>query len=165
MKEVNENAPHFGKYKIKTPEELQAKVDSYFDSCDKHKTSTLVGTGANAVIMEVPDPQPYTMAGLALHVGLTSRQALLNYAERDGFDEVLRVARMRIMAHTEAKLHRPGNNNGIIFALSNNFRQDFQTEKNINVSGGLNNTNTDLTNMPPEERKKRLEELLEKRGE
>lgn len=121
---ANENflksSRNFGHYKLKTPEELQAKVDAYFSECDNHTKKALVGTGANAVVKRVPDPRPYTWIGLARAVGLEGRQSLLNYVERDGYGEILMKARLKIEQQWEEALHRPANNRGVMFNLTNN---------------------------------------------
>ncbi|MCX7772294.1 MAG: DNA-packaging protein [Clostridia bacterium] len=133
---------NFGKYKIKTPEELREKIEAYFKACDEHQTKMLLGQGANAKVESVPDPQPYTVTGLALAVGLSSRLSLLGYAERDGFAEVLEEARAKIEAQWESKLSRLGNNNGVMFALMNNSKFGGwanKSQQDLNVGGQTGN--------------------------
>ena len=138
-----DNPGNFGYYKIKTPEELQQKVNAYFDECDRHQTRALVGTGPNAEVRTFPDPKPYTWTGLALAIGLAGRKSILNYCERDGYAPILRAARMKIEAQWEEKLQRLGNNNGVMFALTNNTiaenRYVNKTEQDVNLGGQAGN--------------------------
>lgn len=138
-----DNTRCLGHYKIQTPEELQLRVDAYFDAQDHHETRALVGTGQFAEIRTFPDPQPYTWIGLARAIGLGGRQSLINYSTRDEFAPILRQARLRIEEQWEAKLQRLGNNNGIVFALTNNTvaedRYVQKTEQDINLGGQAGN--------------------------
>jgi hypothetical protein len=156
-----------GIYKIQTPEELQALVDSYFKSCDEHTVRKLVGTGKDAQIMTVPEPEPYTWTGLALAVGLSGRQALINYRGRDEFAPILNTARAKIQAQWESKLQRLGNNNGVQFALTNNTLiegDEYRSKQDINLGGQSDNpvhmikhSADDLT----EEQLRKIREILE----
>lgn len=156
----------FGKFKIETPEKLQTLVDAYFDACDAHMSDQLVGAGANAVVLRVPDPKPYTWTGLALAVGLSGRQAIFKYTQRDGFDEVLLAARMRIQEQWEGKLQRLGNNGGVMFALTNNTigeeKYESSTKSDVNIGGQVGNPLlVDVTTLGlTEEQLKTLEGVL-----
>lgn len=139
-----DNPGNFGKYKLKNAKALQKKVDAYFIAQDNHVTTALVGTGPNAMVRSFPDPQPYTWTGLARAIGLSGRQAILNYMDRDEFAPILREARMRIEEQWEAKLHRLGNNNGIMFALMNNTspengQWDNKVTQTVNMGGQAGN--------------------------
>lgn len=84
---------------IETPEEFEERADAYFDLC--HNS----------------DKRP-TVNGLALALGMSSRQTLLNYCERDGFLDVVKRARTRLEAAWEDGLSG-GNAAGTIFWLKN----------------------------------------------
>jgi len=130
-----DNSRCLGKYKIKTPEELQERIDSYFKACDTNRTDKLLGDGANAIVSEVPDPIPYTLTDLALHIGLRGgRQSILNYQERDGFDEIIEEAKLKILSQWERRLARVGNNSGAQFYVTNNAK-GYIDQKNVNVGG------------------------------
>ena len=61
---------------FKSPEEMQKMIDAYFDDgCEKIVKHTVTGTR-----YEVPTP---TICGLALFLGFSSRQSLLDYQNRD----------------------------------------------------------------------------------
>jgi len=87
--------------KFKTPEELDLKIQEYFDKCDK-------------------DKRPYTMSGLALALD-TSRQTLIDYSERDQFVDSIKKAKGKCEAFAEEGLFRNTQVAGIIFNLKNNY--------------------------------------------
>ena len=66
----------------KTAEELQLAIDEYFDTCD-NRIQQVYSKKSDGVI-EVINPEPYTMAGLAYAMG-TDRKTILNYEKRDEF--------------------------------------------------------------------------------
>ena len=154
----------FGKYMIKTPEELQARVTSYFKECDEHQQ--LVHITPNGDRIYELQPQPYTWTGLALAVGLSGRTALNNYFERDQFYDVLLAARLKIQAQWEGKLQRLGNNNGVMFNLTNNTLKEEQfVNKTIvdqNLGGQPGNPVEVKQNIDdlPEEALEKMKELL-----
>lgn len=89
----------------KTAEELQAKVEEYFDSTDR-----------------------ITFAGLAYHLGL-SREALYNYEERDQFVDVVKRARDRVKAVFEERAIYEPNPTGVIFVMKNlGYSDNIKTE-------------------------------------
>jgi len=79
-----------------TPAELQDQIDDYFDQEDTK----------------------FTVCGLALFLGFTSRQSLLDYQNKDEFTDIIKKARLRIECGYEELLQKPGCT-GIIFALKN----------------------------------------------
>lgn len=84
---------------FETPEQFKASADAYFDSC--------------AQLEKRP-----TVNGLALALGMNSRQSLLNYAEREGFLDVVKEARTKLEAAWEDGLSG-SNVAGTIFWLKN----------------------------------------------
>lgn len=84
--------------KWRTVEELQIKIDKYFNDCK------LSG-------------EPLTITGLALALD-TNRQTLINYQAKDGFDEVINKAKLMIENAYEIRLINSGRS-GDIFALKN----------------------------------------------
>lgn len=71
-------------------------------------------------MMEVPDPKPYTISGLAYFLG-TNRQTLLNYEQKDEFFDTIRAAKARIEMFVEESLWTPKIATGVMFNLKNNF--------------------------------------------
>lgn len=85
--------------KYKTAEELQKKIDEFFDGVD----------GTTPTI---------TISGLCYHLGFCSRQSFYRLEENKEFSYTIKRARLRIENHYEALLH--GNAvTGPIFALKN----------------------------------------------
>ena len=107
----------------KTVEEMQAKIDAYFEDCkakplldaegfpvlDKHGVPILYGE------------RPLTVTGLALALGFTSRQALLNYQEKEEFVDAIMRAKSRVECYVEERLFDKDGANGAKFSLANNF--------------------------------------------
>ena len=105
-------------------EEMQRKIDAYFDDCageilkdgdgrpvlDKYGNIITIGT------------KPPTVTGLALALGLNSRQALLNYQARsDLFNDTVTRAKARVEQYAEERLFDRNGVNGAKFSLSCNF--------------------------------------------
>lgn len=109
--------------KYKSKEEIQEKIDEYFKKCDgevlfdsdgkpfldKHGNPVMVGQ------------RPPTITGLALALGFTSRQALLNYQAKKEFVDTVTRAKARVEMYTEERLFDKDGANGAKFSLSNNF--------------------------------------------
>ncbi|MDP9080906.1 MAG: DNA-packaging protein [Bacteroidota bacterium] len=62
------------------------------------------------------EPEPATLAGLALHLGFNSVQAFEDYVETGELSETLKWGRLRIEAYYEKKLHAQSST-GAIFVL------------------------------------------------
>lgn len=117
--------------KFKTPGELQVAVDEYFDWCD-NRIQHVYSPKAEAVI-EVINPAPYTMSGLARRVGL-SRQGLIDYKRRDQFLDAIKAARERVHEDVETRLMEK-QATGAIFNLKNNFEWKDQTHTDLTTAG------------------------------
>lgn len=107
----------------KTKEEIQEKIDEYFESCkgrvvqDDAGVMALDKYGRPVVI----DEKPLTITGLALALGFNSRQALLNYQGREEFNDTITRAKARIEQYAEERLFDKDGANGAKFSLANNF--------------------------------------------
>ncbi|NCB04524.1 MAG: hypothetical protein EOM69_03270 [Clostridia bacterium] len=93
--------------KFKTPEEMNTLIEAYFTACDETK-------------------RPYTVPGLALALGFSSRSSLFDYTARNAgheeFAATIKKAKLRIEAQrVEALVMCRGNAAGMIFDLKNNF--------------------------------------------
>lgn len=110
---------------FKTPEEMQEKIDEYFKDCEGHP---LLNDNGRPVMDKfgypiVIDRKPLTVTGLALALGFTNRQTLLNYQHRSKkFQEVVERAKLRIENYAEMRLYDKDGSNGAKFNLQNNFR-------------------------------------------
>ena len=67
--------------KYKTEEALKKGIDDYFKNCDDRE-------------------RPYTMSGLALHLGI-DRNTLINYGKRESFYALVKEAKDRVQASIE----------------------------------------------------------------
>lgn len=107
--------------------DMQVLIDRYFDECRE-------------------EGRPLTVTGLALALGFTSRQALINYGDgtRPGkatvaikaeFIDTVKKAKARIEMDCEERLVSGKNNPaGLIFSLKNNY--GWRDKQEIDVQGG-----------------------------
>lgn len=110
--------------RYKTPEEMQKVIDEYFESCEGE---ILTDADGNAVLNKYGLPvkigeKPPTITGLALALGFTGRQALLNYQARPRFVDTVTRAKSRIEQYTEERLFDKDGVQGAKFSLTNNFK-------------------------------------------
>ena len=116
----------------KTNEELQNKINEYFNSGVK-KRVVLVGKKPNqeAIELEVP-----TITGLAYYLGFESRQSFYDYEKKPEFSYTTKRARLFIEQEYEEQL-QVGNVTGAIFALKNfgwiDEQRNINTNHNIEV--------------------------------
>ena len=109
-----------------TVNELEQGIKNYFDDCDPHVEKRQVENGFNQrgdtiwMTREVMTEQkPYTMSGLARHMGI-NRQTLLNYSKTEQFFGTVETARERVHEFAETQLYSR-NATGAQFSLKNNF--------------------------------------------
>lgn len=116
---------------FKSPEELQEKIEEYFEWCD-NRTRTVYSEKTGEIM--ITSPAPYTMSGLARRMGI-DRKTLLNYAEKDKFFHTIRDARQRVEEDVENRLLETKNEKGAMFSLTNNFgwQKDAQTLIQVNA--------------------------------
>lgn len=122
--------------KYPTPESMQEAIDAYFDDIINHNRT--------CAPHQIDAP---TMTGLAIKLGFTSRQAILNYELRkcDEFGPVVQNARIRLEEYLEKALHTRSNVHGVTFSLKNNCKgwadktESVTTNTNL-TSGGLSVT-------------------------
>jgi len=96
--------------KFKTPEELQLKIDEYFNSIPKEE---------------------WTITGLALALD-TYRQTLLNYEHKDEFVDTIKKAKQMVENSYEIDLKKSGRT-GTIFALKN---FDWKDKNETDITSG-----------------------------
>ena len=136
-------------------EELQIKIDEYFNS----RKAPLLDSKSRPVLDEneniiMADIKPCTVTGLALYLGFSGRQALINYQEREEFMDAITRAKSRIEEYAEERLYDKDGCNGAKFSLANNFGWVDRSETSI-ISG-------DMALLTPEERRARIADLLQK---
>lgn len=121
----------------KTKEEIQEKIDAYFKECEG---KVLTDTEGNTVYDKYGYPvrvdvKPLTITGLALALGFTSRQALLNYQAKEEFVDTILRAKAKVECYAEERLFDKDGANGAKFSLANNFegwREKQQIEAEVN---------------------------------
>ena len=107
----------------KNAAEMQAKIDEYF---------------------EQNSDRPWTVSGLAYHLGFTSRQALINYKGRSKeFLDTITRARLKCEMYAEERLFDRDGQRGAEFSLRCNFgwndkiQEDGDTEKLDAILGAI----------------------------
>lgn len=115
--------------KFGSKKKLEEAIDNYFKSLytpmmDKHG-NVLRDNAGNVAYTQT---RPCTMAGLALHLGI-SRQTLLNYSKEEKFFDTIQHARARVCAYLEERLLDRDGVNGAKFSLINNFKEEGYSDK------------------------------------
>lgn len=108
----------------KTVEEIQEKIDKYFEECEG---TVLNNANGEVVLDKYGDPvvvgrKPLTITGLALALGFNSRQALLNYQDKPEFNDTITRAKAKVEQYAEERLFDKDGSNGAKFSLANNFK-------------------------------------------
>lgn len=110
--------------RYRTAAAMQKKIDEYFKLCEGEIWLDEEGkpftTDKGALIYKVP-PKPPTVTGLALALGFTSRQALINYQAKEAFVDTVTRAKSRVEEYAETRLFDKDGANGAKFSLANNF--------------------------------------------
>lgn len=99
---------------FETPEELENKIQEYFEKGVKMKT-VILGPPNKRYEIQVAVP---TITGLCLYLGFESRQSFYDYEKREAFSYTIKKARLLIESEYEEML-QAGNTSGAIFALKN----------------------------------------------
>lgn len=109
--------------KYKTAAELVAAIDDYFEKCRGEPMIVdgvpVLDKGGRPVMK---GEHPPTVTGLALALGFTSRQALLNYQGRKAFVDAVTRAKTICEEYAESRLYDKDGFNGARFSLTNNFK-------------------------------------------
>jgi hypothetical protein len=134
-----------GNLKYKTAEELDSAIEEYFNYCD-NRLQQLYSAKADGVI-EVMNPAPYTMSGLAYAMGV-DRRTLLNYSKDESFFPLIKRARERVESDVEERMSdKQTFTPGLIFNAKNNFgwvdaqRVDARIENVTPILGGNSKVN------------------------
>lgn len=109
---------------FKDPAKVQELIDKYFDECagtvlKDHNGDPMVDKWGNPVIL---NRRPPTVTGLALALGFTNRQSLLNYQGKPEFRDIITRAKSVVEMYTEERLFDKDGSNGARFSLQFNFR-------------------------------------------
>lgn len=130
----------------KSKEEIQEKIDKYFSDCEgevlkDEEGNPILNKYGGIIIM---GSKPPTITGLALALGFASRQALLNYQDREEFNDTIMRAKSRVEQYAEERLFDRDGSNGAQFSLKNNFKGWNADKKEENQQGGI----TIVNNIP-----------------
>ena len=108
----------------KSKEEIQEKIDKYFEECEgkvlEDKDGNPILNKYGGVI--IMGSKPPTVTGLALALGFSTRQSLLNYQEQDEFLDTITRAKSRVEQYAEERLFDRDGSHGAQFSLRNNFK-------------------------------------------
>lgn len=108
----------------KSKEEIQEKIDKYFEECEgkvlKDKDGNPILNKYGGVI--IIGSKPPTVTGLALALGFSTRQSLLNYQAQDEFLDTITRAKSRVEQYAEERLFDRDGSHGAQFSLRNNFK-------------------------------------------
>lgn len=120
-------------------EEMQEKIDAYFASCEPELLRDAAG---NPVLNKNGEPvyvggRPMTIQGLALALGFTSRQSLLNYKAKREFVDTVTRARLRVEQYAAERLFDRDAQRGAQFTLAYGFgyARDTEDSKNRETQG------------------------------
>lgn len=87
-------------FMYETPEEMQEKIDEYFDLCEAEQRRPL-------------------LTGLTRHLGFSYHQQFNKQVNRPGFLDLVCAAKLRVSEHYEDALLTGKGTQGAIFALTN----------------------------------------------
>jgi hypothetical protein len=120
------NNPDFPNLKVseklyKSGEELQKKVDEYFERLKGNTKEVMSASGA---IKEIADPLIPTLEDFASFLGFRTLKSLTHYGSAEGYEEfheIIEVARGKILGmKTIGLVNGKGSTSGLIFDLVNN---------------------------------------------
>lgn len=131
----------------KTVDELQKAIDKYFKSCEGRPLldddgNVLTDKQGNPVILGATPP---TVTGLALALGFSGRQTLLNYQGRKAFVDTITRAKSRCEAYAEGRLYDKNGSRGAEFSLKYNFRWEDPNLERLEQLRAEKNTGGNLT--------------------
>ncbi len=141
--------------RYKTPEEMQKAIDKYFLLCQGKplldpETGEPMRDKYGEIILQ--GAKPPTVTGLALALGFTSRQALLNYQAKRAFVDTITRAKSRVEEYTEERLFDRDGQRGAEFSLSHNFRWDAAEAEKGNTAGVMMLAPVLPEPLPPEDK-------------
>lgn len=108
--------------KWKSVSAMQKAIDAYFEKCEGEPL--IIDGEQQRDKYGVPifiNVKPPTITGLALALGFTGRQALLDYQVRPEFADTVTRAKARCEEYAEMRLYDKDGANGAKFSLGCNF--------------------------------------------
>lgn len=120
--------------KYTSVKQMQKAIDAYFEKCEGEP---LMVDGAPALDKYgrpiILNAKPPTITGLALALGFTGRQALLDYQAREEFTDTVTRAKSRCEEYAESRLYDKDGANGAKFSLGCNFGWREVTETKLST--------------------------------
>lgn len=144
--------------KYKNKEEIEEKIEQYFRECEGEP---LLDDEGKQVVNKygypcyIKTPKPPTVTGLALALGFTTRQGLLNYQGKKEFLDTITRAKSRVEEYAESRLFDRDGANGAQFSLRNNFKGwNGEHDKSEDIGSILKNIQTmaDIIKKPTPDR-------------
>lgn len=125
--------------KWKSVKAMQKAIDAYFEAC---KGEPIIGEDGLPMCDKYGQPfiinsKPPTVTGLALSLGFTGRQALIDYQGRPEFADTVTRAKSRCEEYAESRLYDKDGANGAKFSLGCNFGWRATEEKVETAAGGI----------------------------
>lgn len=118
--------------KWESKEALQKDIDDYFQRCNEHTVMQM----SFGVPVEINKPIPYSIEGLCVALGGVTRQTLLNYEKKEGYEEyfdTIKQAKAKILANLVERGLSGDNASALtIFNLKNNYGYVDKTEVDTN---------------------------------
>ena len=125
--------------KFGSAKELEQQIENYFEFCKKRTKKEVVKTRDYFEIIDLPDPIPYTVYGLADFLDCDA-DTLLNYQSKDGFSVIIARAKHKILTDKVVR-GLDGKSNPAItkLLLGYNYgivepKGEAQEDKNININ-------------------------------
>lgn len=120
----------------KSPAELQKRVDEYFEGCysEAYNKDGDIVRDSKGIPIRI-QTKPFTLAGLALHLGITtntlSRYYLISRAANipQEYADIIVAARQKIEAYAEEQLYSKDGQRGAQFVLNSGFKWVTAKEK------------------------------------
>lgn len=125
--------------KYKSPAQMRKKMTAYFAKKEGPDPSGEPSTQA-----------PIHITGMCLYLDITN-QTLNNYEKIEGYEKVIRMAKLRCEAYLvdQAIVGKPGNKSD--FVLSNNFGWKHKNHQDTTISGTLRHATVDVASLTDEE--------------
>lgn len=125
--------------KWKSVKAMQKAIDAYFENC---KGEPIIGDDGQPLMDKYGNviligQKPPTITGLALALGFTGRQALIDYQARPEFADTVTRAKSRCEEYAESRLYDKDGANGAKFSLGCNFGWRATEEKENTAAGGI----------------------------
>lgn len=115
--------------KFSSPKALQQACDEYFKWCDGEEMHDPVS--GELMLNRYGDPivihsHPYTLSGLAKHLGFKSYESFRNYKFKgQAYRDVFNSAKLRVMQYDEERLFDRDGSQGARFALQCGFKEEY----------------------------------------